>query len=60
MKKQYYLIAACYDRKSGEYYAESDGHVFAASASGARKMFKAQREAELKLRVEVEHCDVAE
>lgn len=55
----YYLVAACYDRKSGEYYAETDGYILATSASEARKLFKAQREEKLKLRVKVEHCEAA-
>ena len=56
--KKFYLIAACYE-KNGQYYAETDGHIVAVNAREARKQFKAQREASLKMRVKVEHCEAA-
>jgi hypothetical protein len=56
--KKFYLIAACYE-KDGMYYAETDGFIVAVHAREARKKFKAEREASLKMRVKVEHCEVA-
>lgn len=56
--KKFYLIAACYE-KDGTYFAETDGQIMAENARAARKKFKAQREASLKLRVKIEHCEAA-
>lgn len=53
---KYYLIAACYE-KNGSYFSETDGFVVAENAREARKKFKAEREASLKMRVKVEHCE---
>jgi hypothetical protein len=54
--KKYYIIAALYEKKGGQYFAEQDDTIVAPTAAEAKKIFKAN--AGKHFRVKIETCIV--